>query len=58
MLDQEDKRFAERRRDMVRDYIEARGVRSRNVLDAMCEVRREAFLPASMRESRFVSASP
>jgi protein-L-isoaspartate(D-aspartate) O-methyltransferase len=50
MLDPQDSRFAERRSDMVRDHIAARGVRSKNVLEAMRKVRREAFLPVSMRE--------
>ena len=38
-----------RRVRMVRDQIEARGVRDRAVLDAMRTVRRERFVPADMR---------
>lgn len=42
--------FAKARDEMVTRAIEARGVRSKIVLDAMRNVPREAFLPESMRE--------
>lgn len=42
--------FAELRADMVRRQIEARGVRSTLVLNAMRDVPREAFLPQSLKE--------
>lgn len=38
------------RRDMVENYIAARGVRSPAVLEAMANVPREAFLPPNLRE--------
>lgn len=42
--------FAAQRQEMVERAIRARGVRSRLVLDAMCAVPREDFLPAHLRE--------
>ena len=42
--------YAGLRRDMVKHHIEARGVRSKLVLDAMRQVPREMFLPESLRE--------
>ncbi len=42
--------YAARRRVMVEEHIEARGVRSKPVLDAMAAVPRERFLPEHLRE--------
>ena len=42
--------LAAQRNEMVEHAIRARGVRSKNVLDAMRSVPREDFLPAEMRE--------
>lgn len=42
--------FAELRREMVADQIAARGVRSKNVLDAMRKVPREQFVPEGLKE--------
>ncbi|MFT5501181.1 MAG: protein-L-isoaspartate(D-aspartate) O-methyltransferase [Woeseiaceae bacterium] len=42
--------FSERRQQMVGRQIEARGVRSQKVLDAMGKVPREFFLPEDLRE--------
>ena len=42
--------FVSRRSDMVEHQIAARGVRSKLVLEAMRKVRREEFLPPSLRE--------
>ncbi len=42
--------FSELRHQMVERQIEARGVRSRNVLEAMRRVPRELFVPENMRE--------
>ncbi|HZD51438.1 MAG TPA: protein-L-isoaspartate(D-aspartate) O-methyltransferase, partial [Woeseiaceae bacterium] len=42
--------YAARRDDMVDRQIGARGVRSRNVLDAMKAVPREEFVPPNLRE--------
>jgi protein-L-isoaspartate(D-aspartate) O-methyltransferase len=42
--------YAARRRRMVEDHIEARGVRFKLVLDAMGAVPRERFLPEHLRE--------
>jgi protein-L-isoaspartate(D-aspartate) O-methyltransferase len=50
------KDFAKARAEMVRDAIEARGVRSPLVLKAMGEVPRERFLPAAMREFAYEDA--
>lgn len=45
--------FAEERRYMVEHHIEARGVRSSLVLNAMRTVPREEFLPAHLREDAY-----
>jgi len=42
--------FSQRRQQMVDRQIEARGVRSNKVLDAMRRVQRELFLPEDVRE--------
>ncbi len=42
--------FERQRKAMVRNQIEARGVRDPQVLEAMAEVPREAFVPEGMRE--------
>lgn len=42
--------FAAQREKMVTEQIAARGVHDRNVLEAMKKVRREAFVPADVRE--------
>ena len=42
--------FSELRDKMVKRHIEARGVRSKLVLDAMRQVPREVFLPERLRE--------
>jgi protein-L-isoaspartate(D-aspartate) O-methyltransferase len=42
--------FEVQRRAMVADQIAARGVRDKNVLEAMNKVRREAFVPLDLRE--------
>jgi protein-L-isoaspartate(D-aspartate) O-methyltransferase len=42
--------FSERRQQMVDRQIEARGVRSQKVLDAMRRVPRELFVPEDMRD--------
>ena len=42
--------FTAQRRGMVEHHIAARGVRSESVLRAMRAVRREEFLPSSLRE--------
>lgn len=51
-----DKDLAERRSSMVDLQIAARGVRAANVLDAMREVPREAFLPERLREFAYDDA--
>jgi protein-L-isoaspartate(D-aspartate) O-methyltransferase len=50
MLDLNKDRFAAARHEMVRDHIEARGVRTPNVLKAIRKVPREAFIPPSLHE--------
>ena len=42
--------FAKLRREMADRHCHARGVRSELVLEAMCKVPREMFLPADLRE--------
>src|SRR3954452_5444875 len=42
--------FERLRREMVERQVKARGVRSPNLLDAMRQVPREAFLPDSLKE--------
>ena len=42
--------FATQRKAMVADQIAARGVRDKNVLQAMNKVHREVFVPAEVRE--------
>jgi protein-L-isoaspartate(D-aspartate) O-methyltransferase len=48
-MDQTGGEYAKTREDMVARAIEARGVRSKFVLDAMRNVPREAFLPENLR---------
>src|SRR3990170_2561168 len=50
MLDVTKPDFVKLRRELVENYIAARGVRSELVLAAMRKVPREAFLPTSLRE--------
>lgn len=45
--------FAQRRRQMVDDQIKARGIKDRQVLDAMLKVRRHLFLPAALSNSAY-----
>jgi len=45
--------FAQQRKRMVVEQIAARGVRDRNVLEAMSNVCREAFLPNNLREQAY-----
>ena len=46
----ESKELARKRHAMVEHQLEARGVRSRTVLDAMGKVRREGFVPSYIGE--------
>jgi len=46
--------YSKLRQNMVEHHIEARGVRSASVLDAMRKVPREAFLPGRLREFAYV----
>ena len=45
--------FAERRQRMVRDQIEARGIRDHRVLDAMNRVPREEFVPRDLQNEAY-----
>ena len=45
--------FAQQRNRMVAEQITARGVRDRNVLEAMGKVRREAFLPNNLHKQAY-----
>ncbi|MGM0555990.1 MAG: protein-L-isoaspartate(D-aspartate) O-methyltransferase [Myxococcota bacterium] len=45
--------LAERRRRMVQNQIEARGITDKRVLEAMRSVPREQFVPAEMRERAY-----
>jgi len=42
--------FAKQRLRMVKEQVEARGVRDAKVLEALSKVRREAFVPANVRD--------
>src|SRR3989304_578238 len=50
MLDVTKPDFVKLRRELVENYIAARGVRSELVLAAMRKVPREAFIPKSLHE--------
>jgi hypothetical protein len=56
MLDLNKDPFAAARHVMVRDHIEARGVRARNMLEAMRKAPREAFIPPSLHEFAYEDA--
>ncbi len=50
-------RFAELRERMVREQLEARGIRDRRVLDAMRRIPRERFVPEHLRERAYDDAA-
>lgn len=53
MMVDEDDRHAERRRQMVREQLEARGIRDPRVLDAMRRIPRHRFVPPELEPQAY-----